>query len=70
MPRKKLKKKLKRRKAYDKMSSVEKLSHQALIAMMKKKLPILGVKRGIPPQKKAKGWAENKKRHAAFNRGK
>jgi len=36
MPRKKLKKKLKRRKAYDKMSSVEKLSHQALIAMMKK----------------------------------
>ena len=36
MPRKKLKKKLKRRKSYDKMSSVEKLSDQALIAMMKK----------------------------------
>ena len=35
-----------------------------------KNLPILGVKRGIPPKKKAKGWAENRKRHPAFNRGK
>lgn len=33
-----------------------------------KKLPILGVKRGIPPKKKAKGWAENKKRHSAYNK--
>ena len=33
-----------------------------------KKLPILGVKRGIPPKKKAKGCAENKKRHSAYNK--
>lgn len=33
-----------------------------------RKPPIPGVKRGIPPKKKVKGWAENRKRHPAFNK--
>tara|TARA_R110000824_G_scaffold258369_1_gene447357 strand:+ start:915 stop:1085 length:171 start_codon:yes stop_codon:yes gene_type:complete len=34
----------------------------------KKKSSILGVKRGIPPVKKTKGWGENRKRHSAYNK--